>query len=277
MAGIWAAMKTRASKMTMRVSLPLTLLASLALGACSGGLPGKASSVRGKGDSKSAVAGVIASAAADAASEGNTTDALAFQQKLYYADPRNPEYILSYARALRRAGKIDDALLVIRTSAGEKRAREPLKTEAAMVLISAGRYDEAMEFAQGALGKDGKSPAAHQALALAMSGLNKHAEAEEQFRQALKLWPENTDKTPVINNLAMSLAAQGKIAEAKNVMSMATGEALKSPIYQNNRAMLDSLKDHAILRAPIQPATTPARGGKARPPVIPGRMKPIIE
>lgn len=261
--------------MTRLTPVFLALISTLALGACAGGLPGKASSARSKADNKSAVAGVIASAAANAASEGNTTDALVFQQKLYYADPRNPDYILSYARALRRAGKIDDALLVIRTSAGEKRAKEPLKTEAAMVLISAGKYDEAMEFAQGALGKNGKSPAAHQALALAMSGLNKNAEAEEQFRQALRLWPENTDKTPVINNLAMSLAAQGKISEAKAVMSTATGEALKSPIYQNNRAMLDSLKD-SVVRSPIHTGTPPT-GGKPRAPVAPGRMKPIIE
>jgi len=275
-------MKARASN--MKKILALALVSSLALAACSG-MPGKASSTRGaKMNNKASVAGAIASAAADAESGGNTADALAFQQKLYYADPRNPEYILSYARALRRAGKIEDALLVIRTPASEKRAKEPLKTEAAMVLIAAGRYDQAMEFAQGALSKGSKSSAAHQALALSMSGLGKNAEAEEQFREALKYWPENLDKTPVINNLAMALAAQGKISEARAIMSQATGEALKSEVYQNNRAMLDSLKDRDIVVSPITTkSSTVTNSGKGpRPPITKGapskgRMKPIIE
>ena len=290
----------------MNRTLALALVSSLALTACAG-MPGKASSLKGGNgsDGKSSVAGAIASAAQDAADEGNTTDALAFQQKLYYGDPHNPDYILSYAKALRHAGKINDALLVIRTPAKEKRAGEPLKTEAAMVLISAGQYDEAMEFAQAALEKSDKSPYAHQALALAMSGLNKNAEAQAQFERALDLWPDNEDKTPIINNLAMSLAAQGKITEARNVMSQATGEALKSEVYQNNRAMLDTLKDRDIVVSPITPvknsttvttmapvttsetmnvvttSVSPIKGKKgAKPtpaPAYTGKMRPIVQ
>jgi Flp pilus assembly protein TadD len=260
----------------------LIALSMLALSGCDH-FHGKTAQAKGDGAaSKDKVAGAIASAAADAANEGNTADALAFQQKLYNGDPRNPDYILSYARALRHAGRIDDALLVVRTPAKGPRATEPLMTECAMVLIAGGQYEEALDFAQKALEKDDDSAGAHQALALALSGLNKNADAELQFRRSLELWPEDADKTPIINNLAMSMAAQGKISEARKVMAMATGEALKSATYQNNRAMLDSLKDRDIVGQKLTVQSTaeitsqaPAAGA-AKLPNAGARMAPVI-
>jgi Flp pilus assembly protein TadD len=277
--------------MTRLLSLTSSLIiaSALMLSGCSH-MHGKAAAKTGaSSSSKQAVAGAIASAAQDAANEGNNIDALAFQQKLYNSDPRNPDYILSYAHALRRAGQIDDALLVIRTPAKGPRATEPLMTECSMVLIAAGKYDEALEFAQKALEENDKSPGAHEALALALSGLNKNADAQLQFERALKLWPEDTNKTSIINNLAMSLAAQGKISEARDIMSQATGEALKSATYQNNRALLDTLKDRDIRAEKIEVQSTSEvislspQGAKVRNTVTKApaktrvKMKPIIE
>lgn len=208
-----------------------------------------------KSTSKDQLSSAIATAAKDAGDSGMTEESLMFQEKLYKEDPRDPEKIIAYARALRHAGQTDNAILVIRTPAKAPRASEPLLTEAAYVLISGGKYDEALGFAQKALEKDDKSPDAHHALALALSGLDKHEDAELQFRKALELWPETRDKTPIINNLAMSLAAQGKISEARDIMSQATGEALQSAAYQNNRALLDSLKDRDIRAEKLESGT----------------------
>lgn len=233
-------------------------------------MPGSA---KAKGvKSGSSVNASIAEAAKDAASSGRPKESLMFNEKLYRSDPRNNDYILAYARDLRRAGRIDDALLVVRTPAKNKKATSPILTECAMVLISDGKYDEAMGFAQKALQKDGKSPDAHQALALAMSGMGEHEDAELQFKKALDLWPEKRDRTPIINNLAMSMAAQGKITQARDVMSQATGEALTSETYQTNRALLESLKDRpqAEKLDPKKPIAIDIRKTKAR-------MKPIIE
>jgi Flp pilus assembly protein TadD len=167
-------------------------------------------------------------------------------EKLYRGDPRNPDYILAYARDLRRMDRGSEARLVIRTPALQEDSSATLKTEAAMVLVSAGDYAEAKIFAEKAVVQDPASPDALQALALALSGMNKHVEAEEQFSKSLALWPKDRDKTPVINNLAMSQAAQGKVLEANATMALATGEALRSDVYQNNRAMLASLREAPV-------------------------------
>ncbi len=264
--------------------------AALLLAGCAGGMPGKATATSGgrstpKADSQK-LASAIASAAQDAAAGGMTQESLMFQEKLYRQDPRNPDNIINYARGLRRAGKLEDAKLVIRTPAKAKRVTAPMLTEAAMVFVSAGEYEEALDFAQKSLEKDGKSPDAHHALALALSGLDKNADAQLQFQKALELWPDTRDTTPVINNLAMSLAAQGKVKEAKNVMALATGEALRSPVYLNNRAMLNTLKDREIAAEKIAPpaetvkqvtSVSPNREKTKPARKMPGRMKPIVE
>ncbi|MCB1537526.1 MAG: tetratricopeptide repeat protein [Rhodospirillales bacterium] len=265
----------------------LICAALLALAGCSHIHP------KGAPDSKSSasdkISSAIASAARDAAAGGMTQESLMFQEKLYKQDPRDAANIVNYAHGLRRAGRIDDAELVIRTPATDKRAGAPMLTEAAMVMISAGNYDEGLDFAQKALDKDGKSPDAHHALALALSGLGKNADAQLQFQKALDLWPDDRDTTPVINNLAMSLAAQGKIKEARGVMRLATGQALDSSVYQNNRAMLDSLKDTDVvvmekIAAPTESGSevislSPARivEGKKDAPEKPTIQKPATQ
>lgn len=265
------------NKTSSSYCLLLACASSLVLAGCPAATTSKTS-----GDSK--VSSAIASAAKDAASSGNQKQSLMFTERLYKEDPNNADYIINYARDLRRAGRVEDAKLVIRTPAKGKRANAAMLTEAAMVLISAGEYDEATGFAQKALEKAPKSPDAHHALALAMSGLDEHADAQLQFQKALELWPEGRDQTPILNNLAMSMAAQGKISEARLIMSMATGEALASRTYQNNRALLDTLSDRDI-RAEKLPGQNPdgiklekpAEAVKNKAAPKPGKMQPIVE
>lgn len=228
--------------MTFNRTHLLALSAVLALSAC------QATTGQGarSGNLDTSLAGAMASAATDAADSGYLRESLMFNERLYRGAPTNAQYILNYARDLRRAGKIEDALLVVRTPALEKNASEPLLTECAKVLIARGDYAEAGEFAARAVKKNGKSPDAHQALALAQSGLGEHAAAQSGFEKALAIWPAGRDRTPVINNLAMSLTAQGKVSEARGIMARATGEALQSEVYQNNRALLGTLEDRAV-------------------------------
>src|SRR5688572_23874262 len=130
-----------------KTSCAVRLLAFTLAGCETAGIPGmKTASASTQASSTAAAA--VASAARDAAGSGMTRESLMFQEKLYNTDPRNPEYILNYARALRYSGKIDEALLVVRTPAKGTRATEPLMTECAMILISAANYEEALTFAQ---------------------------------------------------------------------------------------------------------------------------------
>jgi len=257
----------------MKYYAHLMLMAgALALSGCgtAGALGGSSKSKSGDG-----VSSAMASAARDAAGKGNLHDSLMINEKLYQGDPDNTQYIIAYARDLRRAGKIDDAKLVIRTPAKKAKAKEPILTECAMVLIASGEYNEAQTFAQNAVNAQENSPDAHQALALALSGLGDHVGAQYEFQHAMDLWPEGRDKTSVINNLAMSLAAQGKISEAKTTMALATGQALESPTYQNNRALLNTLEDAPRAEVlPLKDGKKPAKkGGKVKPT----GMKPILE
>jgi Flp pilus assembly protein TadD len=229
------------------------------------------------------VTGAMARAADTAAKSGMANESLALNEKLYQRDPRNPDYILAYSRNLRRVGRLDDAILVVRTPANGKKATEPLITECAMVLVAQGQYLQAQKFAEKAVYKNPKSPDAKQALALAFSGLGDHFKAQQYFQDALDLWPEGRDKTPVINNLAMSQAAQGKVLEARSTMALATGEALSSPVYQNNRSFLASLNVADVAdveldagvpqspRAPMQPVDDD------NPVLVKPAVKPPIE
>ncbi|MBU6235381.1 MAG: hypothetical protein KGQ41_06015 [Alphaproteobacteria bacterium] len=241
--------------MMVRASRIAILVAALALSACqtTGATP---KSAMAKSDSK--IAGAMADAARDAANSGKIGESLAINEKLYRSDPNNQSFILAYARDLRRAGKVDDARLVIRTPALSPDATASMQTEAAMVLIADGDYKEALTFAEKAVDKDATSPDALQAQALALSGLGRHAEAEDAFTKAYTLWPQARNKTSVINNLAMSQAAQGKVDEANKTMALATGEALRSEVYQNNRAYLKILRDTNVSENVTMPATMPA-------------------
>ncbi|NBX65429.1 MAG: hypothetical protein EBQ96_00310 [Proteobacteria bacterium] len=220
----------------------LVFVLALSLSACQT----TTGSMSKSGTDNDRIAGAMASAARDAAGSGYFSESLAINEKLYHDNPNRPETILAYARDLRRAGRIDDAKLVIRTPALGKKADEPLLTEAALVMVAEGNYAEAVGFAEKAIAKNPKSAYAHQALALALSGEGKHANAEDSFATALSIWPEGRDQTAVINNLAMSQAAQGKIKDAKATMAMATGEALRSEVYQNNRSFLSSLDEGQV-------------------------------
>lgn len=254
----------------------LTLsVCTLALAGCGTAKPGKAGAANAGGSDK--VSRAMASAARDAADGGLTQESLMFQENLYHKDPRNEVNIINYARGLRKAGRIDDALLVVRTPASAQRASSPLLTECSMVLIAAGEYNAALGYAQKAIERDKKSADAIHALALAMSGLEEHSAAQLQFQKALDMWPENRDKTPVINNLAMSLVAQGKVSEARTVMSLATGEALRSRTYQNNRALLESLKDRDVRREKLAAPATQAAPAPKKAKGVHAKMKPIIE
>lgn len=232
---------------TLKKNASLALLASVVLLA---GCATSAGTSHNKTATPTRVADAMASAARDASGSGRLSESLAINQKLYRTDPNNPNYILAYGRDLRRAGKLDDARLVVRTPALSATATAPLLTEAAMVLVTQGNYTEGLDFAEKAVAKQVTSPDAYQAQALALSGLNRHAEAEAAFTKALTLWPQMRDKTAIINNLAMSQVAQGKISDANTTMTLATGQALGNAVYQNNRAFLSSLRDRPVA-API--------------------------
>lgn len=225
-----------------RLTLALTCAAALALGACAG-------TSKSSGNKDAIISNALASAASDAASSGQLQNSLLFVEKLYNKNPKDPDAITAYARALRRNNRLDDATLVIQAAARDKSAPAELKAEYATLLIAKGNYPEAEQIARAAVTRKGGSPEAQHALALALTGLGKEAEAEEHFRTALLRWPDGADRTPIINNLAMNLAAQGKLKDAKEVMEMATGDALSSDTYRNNRALLSALKDEVPVTA----------------------------
>lgn len=235
-------------------------------------------------DNDMRIAQALSSAADEAASGGMMQQSLSFQERIYKKDPKDPTAIVNYARALRKVGRVDDARLVVQSAAQARRAPIEVLTEYAMVLVASGDFNAALGAAQSATEKSKKSAPAIHALALALAGLGQYEDAQLQFQQALRIWPEDQDKTPIINNLAMCLAAQGKIAEARSVMALASGEALDSAVYQNNRALLQSLDDRGVERAAISPAhggdalSGKKQKGKATRAINPkGKMAPILE
>jgi Flp pilus assembly protein TadD len=165
---------------------------------------------------------------------------LRLMERAYRRDPENVELATAYAAALRQAGFANRAAIVLGPFAGRPDASPEVRTEFAAVQLELGQYRQAEEGAAAvarAAGADGaaSAPRAYHLLGLALEAQGRHAEAERAFRQALEAW--EGDPAPVLNNLALNLAAQGRTAEARDVLleARAGGPAPRPEVERNLR------------------------------------------
>ncbi len=157
---------------------------------------------------------------------------------------------MAYAAALRRAGFANRAAVVLGPFAGRPEASPEVKTEFAAIQLELGRYRQAEEQAAAvarAAAQDGDevagAPRAYHILGLALEAQGRHAEAERAFRRALEVW--EGDPVPVMNNLALNLAAQGQAAQARDILleAQSSGSAPRPEVARNLRIVETLLED----------------------------------
>lgn len=201
------------------------------LGAC-----GTTSSVN---TSKSGSMNKVDAALERVAAQASQQDSLPFWETIYRRNSNDPEAAISYARALRLAGQLEKAGVILAPFARQENGPSNVKTEYAAIHLTAGKYIEAEEFGLKATKQNKKDYEAFHYLAIAQDALGLHKRAEGNFRKALKSW--KGDPVPVLNNLALNLASQKRAAEAEKMIMQASALAPHRTDVERNKRIIQAL------------------------------------
>lgn len=195
----------------------LTLAAS-ALSACSTTAPIQ-TDVNPQGERQEKIESAIDKVTEQAAQKGSLPAKLVSIEKQYQRDSENPAKALRYAQALRHAGYLNRAALVLEPFAKDTPPAPGVNTEFSMIELGQGNHDAAERYAQQAVLQDPFDHLAYQNLGIALDAKEMHPEAERAFRKGLEHW--QGDPTTIMNNLALNLATQGFIDEAIQILERA--------------------------------------------------------
>jgi Flp pilus assembly protein TadD len=153
------------------------------------------------------------------------------------ARPADPTAALAYARALREQGSAREALAVLDKASGLRPADRRLLLERGLLALELGDPAKAEALLKKA--HDDKAPSwrLHSALGTALASGGRQLDAQVEFAKALELAP---DHPSVLNNLALSYALDGKIADAERLLRKARRAegAPQSPKVQQNLALV---------------------------------------
>lgn len=221
------------SNIQKKIPAFLGLVALVALTACSTtkSVMEPVDSMRGM---KAATQQRLSAAAVDAIAAGKTEEALALHAKLRKQHPRDRAIALAYAQLLRKTGKPAEAVKVLTPFASFKSRNNDYNTvniytsdavvlnELAAAHIATGNFGDAEKLLLHVLNDKTAAPLhadADSLMGIVLDARGDHKAAEQAFNRALAGW--KGDPTPVMNNLALCLAAQGKFDDALDTLRRA--------------------------------------------------------
>lgn len=242
----------------------LMMASALALSACgtttSGTKPSPTTSAQ-QGEKKSDVQNTINTALeqaiVDAESRGDKKETLTLLEQIYQRNSNDPIVASRYARALREDEQLKRARQVLSPHINGKAAHPETLTEMAMVHLGMGQYDDAITISQRSIDMDPEQGRAFLALGTALDAQGDHVGAEKAFRSGLNIW--KGDPAPILNNLALNLAAQGNIDEALSVLDRARKLSPGRMEIERNYRIISTLNEGQAKKKPAPvPAPTPA-------------------
>lgn len=197
----------------------------------------------------------LATVASHAMAEGRTAEALTTYERLYKRSKAR-DVSLNYAQLLRKTGDTKKALKILAplaNSGGNAAVPQALaRNEYAAALIQDGQFQQAEKVLGTVLtSQDTRDfhPDASHLMGVAIDAQGHHQQAEPYFRQALDGW--QGDKTSVMNNLALNLASQGKFDESLTLLRRAQLMAPEKTEIARNTAIVTSLRDAVVPKAPV--------------------------
>ncbi len=202
----------------------------------------------------------IENAANTAMDKGQTKENLILLEKVYKRNPNDPKAAVQYASALRKNGYLYKAETVLSPFANDETADIAPLIEFAHVQMERGNYSTAESYARRAVKKDDTSSSAYHALAIALDAQGNHAPAEAAFRRALESW--QGDPVPVMNNLALNLAAQERVEESIAILKRAKDMAPQRREIERNLRIIKTLNEPA---RPLGDYYRPAPKPKKKP------------
>ena len=153
-----------------------------------------------------------------ATNDNRLDDAIARLRTIVAADPRNPVFRGSLARALRKKGDIGAAITLYQEAIAIAPDDPETWYNLAVALQEAGRAKEGAIAIREAVRRDPKRPEAHNALGIAYSEEGNLRAAQEEFEKTLAIDPRDAR---AYNNLGNVHRATGRLAEAATAYQQA--------------------------------------------------------
>lgn len=164
---------------------------------------------------------VLMRAANNAQARGKSGESLELLENMYSRNSSDVEIATRYAKSLRFAKRYQRASMVLSPFARDYGEHKHVQTliEYSALKSAMNEFATAEEYGRMAVNDAPEIARAHHVLGIALDAQGHHKEAEERFREAMTSW--QGDPAPLLNNLGLNLAAQGKVEEAIEVLSKA--------------------------------------------------------
>jgi Flp pilus assembly protein TadD len=151
---------------------------------------------------------------------GEEHDDLSTIKKMSERNPTDPMLAARYGKALRESGDTKTAKLILQPVSDNKKSGTLVNTELSAIYFSEGQFAKAESAARKAIKQDAANYRGWRNLGNALDAQEKYPEGEKAFERSMELWT-GEDKVPVMNNLALNLAAQGYTDKALTILYQA--------------------------------------------------------
>lgn len=229
------------NKQTLLITVAIS---ALSLSACSNSGT-TAGSYNGLNSYNSSKASNIVDKAIEKALKEAKTDQerLTILGQMYSRDPDNQAVAISYAKALRNDEQINPSKRVLeKFTTGENKTSEAL-TELSITNIALGDFEAAEINAIDAIELSPKNGRAYLSMGTALDAQGKHEKAEKAFRSGIKNW--KGDPAPILNNLALNLASQGRLEQSLEILHKAKKISPNRMEIERNLRIISTLQETA--------------------------------
>ena len=191
---------------------------------------------------------------------------------IYKRNPKDEFAAGRYAKALRESGDLKKAESVLTPFLKGKSPSTLTYTEMGAMELETGDLKAAENYARKAIKVDNNNYRAWHVLGISLDAQQNHVEAETAFRKALSLW--QGDSIPVMNNLALNLAAQGYTDKALNLLYDAKNKDPSRVEIERNIRIIRTLNEPSAYsitargddaKKAVPPSAAPATPAKKTP------------
>lgn len=174
---------------------------------------------------------------------GDRRENLKTVASIYKRNPKDEFAAGRYAKALRESGDLKKAETVLTPFTKDKSPATLTFTEMGALELETGDFPSAENWARKAIKTDNGNYRAWHILGISQDAQQEHAGAEVAFRKALELW--QGDSVPVMNNLALNLAAQGYTDKALDMLYAAKQKDPERVEIERNIRIIRTLNEPA--------------------------------
>lgn len=165
--------------------------------------------------------------------------AAAYWGALYERNPADAETAVSYSRALRQIGSIDQSLMVMQRGQLRHPDHAAVLAEYGKALTAGGRPDQATAMLSAAARKAPRDWTILSAWGVSLDQMGRYDEAKAQYNAALEISPDNPS---VLTNLGLSYALTGDLDMAERTLRQAVANARADAYARQNLAIVLGLK-----------------------------------